>query len=145
MLVQLVQAFIQILALNLEEIDETYEQMLEDGLSYGMTIREFWEMDLKGYITYQKAYLRKLHRESHIQGLYFNLAIISNVSSILGKKGSKPTPYPDEDLYTTESVKQEKQRVINATTKRGSEWIDRKHITKENMEEAFTQRMNSYY
>ncbi len=145
MLVQLVQAFIQIVALNLEDIDETYDKMLEDALSYGMTIKEFWENDLKGYLTYQKAYLRKIHRESHIQGLYVNMAIISNVSAILGKKGNKPVEYPQQDLFATQLEKESIEKEMQSKTRKTEKWIPREKITKDNLEEAFTQRMLSYY
>lgn len=96
-------------------------EVLPLALQYGMSVEEFWHEDKRLYNAYQKAYYTKLHEESWLSGLYFNVAINNLAGNIFAKKGTKALQYPDKPFNPFEK-KPEK-------------------ITEENLEEKFRELM----
>lgn len=76
-----------------------YVEELPLAIEYGMPIDEFWNGDIELFYAYQKAYINRLHRQSHIQGLYMNLALNVTYSNMFKKNNQKETEYPKFDVY----------------------------------------------
>ena len=82
-----------------KDIDFEYYDLLSRALEFGMSVNEFWESEINIYYSYERAYINRLHREKHIQGLYNNLAFSVTLSNAFRKKGAKEIQYPKEDIY----------------------------------------------
>ena len=64
-----------------------------------MSLHEFWNEDCDLLFAYQKAYINKVHRQSHIQGMYNNLAFSVVAGNMFRKKDTKPLEYPVNDVF----------------------------------------------
>lgn len=91
------------------DIDKNYYEMLTMAIEYGMTPNEFWNDEIQLFYVYQKAYINRLHRETHLQGLYNELAFSVVISKAFSKKENNKITYPKEDVYNP--FKQEKKKV----------------------------------
>ena len=69
------------------------------ALEYGMTTDEFWNGNPDLLYAYQKAYINRVHKQSHIQGLYINLAMNVSLSNAFRSKGQEAVEYPKEDVF----------------------------------------------
>ena len=80
---------------------ETYYfvEELPLAIEYGLSIDEFWNGDIDLFYAYQKAYINKIHKQAHIQGIYTKLALELGVSNILKKKEDKYIDFPKEDIF----------------------------------------------
>ena len=76
-----------------------YVEELPLAIEYGMSIDEFWNGDIDLFYAYEKAYINRLHKQSHIQALYQKLAIEFAMSNAFKKKEDKYIEYPNEDIY----------------------------------------------
>lgn len=76
-----------------------YVEELPLAIEYGMSIDEFWNGDIELFYAYQKAYINKLHKQSHIQGLYISLALNITYSNMFKKNSQQSTEYPKYDVY----------------------------------------------
>ena len=91
------------------DIERTYYDLLALAIEYGMTPKEFWEDDIQLLYVYQKAYINRLHKQTHLQGLYNELAFGVVVGRAFSKKNSKKMQYPKEDVYNP--FKQENKKI----------------------------------
>lgn len=91
------------------DVDKSYYEMLTMAIEYGMTPNEFWNDDIQLIYIYQKAYINRLHRETHLQGLYNELAFSVVIGKAFSKKENNKITYPKEDVYNP--FKQEKKKV----------------------------------
>lgn len=91
------------------DVDKNYYDMLCIAIEYGMTPKQFWEEDIQLLYVYQKAYVNRLHRETHLQGLYNELAFSVVIGKAFSKKENKKINYPKEDVYNP--FKQENKKV----------------------------------
>lgn len=121
---------------NFVDIDDYYYDLLEQALEYGMTPKQFWEEDMEQFYCYRNAYFKKIHRVSHIQGLYNNIAIGICLANCLKKKSDKSLEYPKEDLFSTNI-----NEVLNEFNK---EKIITK-VNKNNFEEQYRLRLSKCY
>ena len=76
-----------------------YVEELPLAIEYGMSIDEFWNGDIDLFQAYQKAYINRLHKQSHIQGLYTKLALELAMSNAFKGKNDKYVNFPNEDIY----------------------------------------------
>lgn len=80
---------------------ETYYivEELPLALEYGQSVDEFWNGDPMLLYAYQKAYVNKIHKQSHIQGMYNFVAFSYSIANSFKKRTDKPIEYPKEDIY----------------------------------------------
>lgn len=80
---------------------ETYYfvEELPLALEYGMTKEEFWYEDCDLFYAYQKAYINKVHKKAHIEGLYNFTAFTYALANSFKEKGEKALQFPTEDIY----------------------------------------------
>lgn len=64
-----------------------------------MSLQEFWEEDCDLLFAYQKAYINKIHKQSHIQGMYNNLAFGNIVANMFKGKNQESVSYPQYDVF----------------------------------------------
>lgn len=76
-----------------------YVEELPLAIEYGMSIDEFWNGDIDLIFIYQKAYINRLHKQSHIQGLYTKLALELAMSNAFKRKEDKYINFPNQDIY----------------------------------------------
>lgn len=69
------------------------------ALEYGMSVDEFWNGDPDLIHAYREAYINKLHRQAHIQGLYNFNAYSVVLSNAFSKREGKKAEYPKTDIY----------------------------------------------
>lgn len=93
-----------------------YVEELPLALEYGMTPKQFWEEDMDLFYAYQKAYVNRVHKQSHIQGLYANLAFQTTLSNVLAKKGDKAINYPNIDIYNPFNEKRDNEPKTSVKT-----------------------------
>lgn len=75
------------------------------ALEYGMTPHQFWDEDSDLLFAYQEAYINRTHKQSHITGLYVNLALMTTFSNMLKNKNAKQKEYPKEDVFNPFNAK----------------------------------------
>lgn len=124
------------------DIDNYYYDLLEQAIEYGMTPEQFWEDDIEVFYCYQNAYLKKIHRISHLQGLYTNMAINISLANVLKKKSSNNIEYPKEDMFTQSINKVINE--INDNNNNDNNKIKSK-VTKDNLEEQYRLRLSKCY
>ena len=80
---------------------ETYYlvEELPLAIEYGMSLDDFWNGDFDLLFAYEKAYINKLHKQAHLQGLYINLALSVSLSNMFKKNSQRPVEYPKEDIF----------------------------------------------
>lgn len=76
-----------------------FNEELPLAIEYGMPLDEFWNGEYDLFFAYQKAYINKVHRQCHIQGLYNQMALMSVMGNMFKKKDAKPIEYPKEDVF----------------------------------------------
>ena len=103
--------------------------MLPKAIQYGMTPEQFWNDDGTLYYAYEKAYVTKLHTESHIQGMYNYLALETIFSNAFAKKGSKKVEYPTEAVFSPYNEKYLKNKQIKEMTEKEKDQIYRKKMS----------------
>lgn len=91
------------------DIDNNYYDLLSMAIEYGMTPNQFWYDDIQLLYIYQKAYINRLHRQTHLQGLYNELAFSVVIGKAFSKRENKKINYPKEDVYNP--FKQENKKV----------------------------------
>lgn len=64
-----------------------------------MSLDDFWNGDCDLLFAYQKAYINKVHKQSHIQGIYNSLAFSTVIGNMFKKKDAKPIEYPQYDVF----------------------------------------------
>lgn len=121
-----------------QDIDETYYQLLENAIEYGMTPKQFWEDDIEEYYCYQYAYLKKLHNTCHTQGLYNFVALSVVIGNAFREKNKKPLEYPQENILATRLKEIEQEQKQNAIYKA-------QNVTKQNLEEQYRLRLANCY
>lgn len=94
-----------------------------------MTPKEFWENDIDTFYAYEKAYITKLHNESHIQGLYTNLALETALSNAFAKNSSKKVEYPKEPVFSPYNEKYLKQKEIQSMDGKQRDGVHRKKMS----------------
>lgn len=94
-----------------------------------MTPKEFWENDIDTFYAYEKAYITKLHSESHIQGLYVNLALETALSNAFAKRGDKKEEYPNEPIYSPYNEKYLKKKEIQSMDVKQRDEVHRKKMS----------------
>lgn len=94
-----------------------------------MTPEQFWNDDGTLFYVYEKAYITKLHTESHIQGMYNYLALETIFSNAFAKKGTKKVEYPKEAIFSPYNEKYLKSKEIQKMTEKEKDQIYRKKMS----------------
>lgn len=74
-----------------------------------MTPHQFWDEDPDLLFAYQQAYINKIHKQAHINGLYNNLAFSIALSNAFREKNTKVIEFPKEDVFNPFTQKKEKK------------------------------------
>lgn len=108
---------------------EVFRKQFPYYLSIGMSPDEYWDGDNDLCRYYRKADELKRERKNHalwLQGMYVYDALI-RVNPIFHdfvKRGTKPTPYPEEPYPITErAIKESRERKEKATAMKGLEFM----------------------
>lgn len=121
------------------DYDKYYDELLKNALKYGMSISDFWNLDLRYYYIYEESYYDKIHEKAHIEGLYFYKALTSIVSAILPSKNkNKPVLYPEVSIYR-EMVEKRDSGLRNSLKH------DNIPLTKENLQRKFMNSLANCY
>lgn len=122
-----------------EDLDTYYYDLLEQAIEYGMTPKQFWEEDIELFFCYRNAYMKRVHTQCHIQGLYNFMAYSITVANMFKKNKSEKIDYPKESLLTTTlneyiSKINDKKIVLKAS-----------QVNKNNLEEQYRLRLMNCY
>lgn len=129
-----------VILVSVYDYDDLYDDLVKNAIKYGISIRDFWNMDdYKLYFLYEESYYEKLHEQKHLQGLYNFIAFNTIISNAFrdSKKGGKPLEYPDENIYIQSKNKMIKEKTTNKITKQ--------KINSNNLNLAFQQRLLECY
>lgn len=122
-----------------EDIDTYYYDLLEQAIEYGMTPNQFWEEDIELFFCYRNAYIKRLHNQCHIQGLYNYVAYSTVIANMFKKDNSDKINYPKKDLLSTNLeehiAKLNDEKVI----------LKSHQVTKQNLEEQYRLRLMNCY
>lgn len=99
------------------------------AIQYGMTPNQFWDDDGTLFYAYEKAYITKIHTESHIQGMYNYLALETIFSNAFAKKGSKKIEYPDKAIFSPYDENYLKKKNIKEMTEKEKDQVYRKKMS----------------
>lgn len=94
-----------------------------------MTPKEFWENDIDTFYAYEKAYITRLHQESHIQGLYVHCALETALSNAFAKNGAKRVEYPKEPIYSPYNEKYLHKKEIQSMDGKQRDEVHRKKMS----------------
>lgn len=89
------------------------------AIECGMSLKEFWEEDCDLLFAYQKAYINKIHKQSHIQGMYNNLAFATIISNMFKDKNKDAMQYPQYDVFNPfsnaeQQIKEKNKKLLNS-------------------------------
>ena len=122
-----------------EDIDTYYYDLLEQAIEYGMTPNQFWEEDIELFFCYRNAYIKRLHNQCHIQGLYNFMAYSITIANMFKKNKSDKIDYPKKDLLSTSLeehvAKIKEQKII----------LKSNQVNKKNLEEQYRLRLMNCY
>lgn len=90
---------------------ETYYivEELPLALECGQSVDEFWNGNPNLLFAYYKAYVNRIHKHSHIQGMYNFIAFSYSMANAFKKKTDKPVEYPKEDIFNPFNEKNTKK------------------------------------
>lgn len=98
------------------------------AIQYGMTPEQFYNNNIDLFYAYEKAYITKIHNESHIQGMYIHTALEIALANSLGRsKGQKAYEYPKTAVYSPYDENYlKKKEILNMDSKEKNNYINKK-------------------
>lgn len=94
-----------------------------------MTPNEFWESTPDLFFAYEQAYINNLHQRSHIEGMYYNLALEIALKNTFAKKGDKKVEYPKEAIFSPLNESHIKQKQYNSMDNKQKDGVHRNKMS----------------